>query len=378
MQEKNVFNNVARIVIAFLVILCICAVFVYFVEKGRLSKYKRSAAAVSEVEAHSLSRQLNRSLSATYTLASILRQYGDITDFDVIAADIIEHYGGISSLQLAPNAIVSQVFPLEGNEAAIGHDLLNDPNRRTETLRTIESRELTLAGPFELIQGGVAVIGRNPIFRPDESSGKDEFWGFSIVLIKLPALISAIGINRLVELGYHYELSRLNPDNGEREVFANSNNAALNDPIEIRIPVPNGSWTLSVQPQEGWISPAYILFEVLISILISMGFAFFFEQRSRFVKKLSKKNESLTHEVNYRKQAEAEQRHLNLELKKALSEVKTLSGFLPICASCKKIRDDKGYWTQVEQYVRDHSEAEFSHGICPDCLKTLYPDDTET
>jgi len=57
-----------------------------------------------------------------------------------------------------------------------------------------------------------------------------------------------------------------------------------------------------------------------------------------------------------------------------LGTVKKLSGMLPICASCKKIRDDKGYWTQIEAYIRDHSEAEFSHGICPECMKKLYPE----
>lgn len=62
------------------------------------------------------------------------------------------------------------------------------------------------------------------------------------------------------------------------------------------------------------------------------------------------------------------------ELKKALEEIKTLSGFLPICASCKKIRDDKGYWNQIEVYISEHSEAEFSHGICPACVQKLYPD----
>lgn len=61
------------------------------------------------------------------------------------------------------------------------------------------------------------------------------------------------------------------------------------------------------------------------------------------------------------------------ELQNALSKVKTLSGFLPICASCKKIRDDRGYWNQIESYVSQHSEAEFSHSICPDCVKDLYP-----
>ena len=64
----------------------------------------------------------------------------------------------------------------------------------------------------------------------------------------------------------------------------------------------------------------------------------------------------------------------NRKLEDALSQVKLLSGFLPICSSCKRIRDDKGYWNQIESYIRDHSEAEFSHGICPECAKKLYPE----
>lgn len=62
------------------------------------------------------------------------------------------------------------------------------------------------------------------------------------------------------------------------------------------------------------------------------------------------------------------------ELHQALAQIKTLRGIIPICANCKKIRDDKGYWNQVEAYFHDHTEAEFSHGICPECLKLLYPD----
>ncbi|NLN38689.1 MAG: sensor with HAMP domain protein, partial [Smithella sp.] len=64
----------------------------------------------------------------------------------------------------------------------------------------------------------------------------------------------------------------------------------------------------------------------------------------------------------------------NRELQKALSEIKELSGLLPICSSCKKIRNDNGYWEQIEGYIRDHSKAEFSHSICPDCAKKLYPE----
>lgn len=73
-----------------------------------------------------------------------------------------------------------------------------------------------------------------------------------------------------------------------------------------------------------------------------------------------------------RKKTEEEREKLVNELKDALAEVKQLSGMLPICAGCKKIRDDKGYWNQIEVYIRDHSEAEFTHGLCPDCEKKAY------
>ena len=76
----------------------------------------------------------------------------------------------------------------------------------------------------------------------------------------------------------------------------------------------------------------------------------------------------------YKYRVDLEKEKLTRELKEAIEKVKLLSGLLPICASCKKIRDDKGYWNQIEAYVRDHSEAEFSHCICPACARTLYPE----
>ncbi len=79
-------------------------------------------------------------------------------------------------------------------------------------------------------------------------------------------------------------------------------------------------------------------------------------------------------DVTERVQAEEAQAKLIAELQEALVKVKTLSGLLPICTSCKKIRDDQGYWQQVEVYVQQHSDAEFTHGFCPDCARTLYPE----
>ena len=84
--------------------------------------------------------------------------------------------------------------------------------------------------------------------------------------------------------------------------------------------------------------------------------------------------ERLKQEIAVRRSTEEKNQALIADLSASLSEVKTLSGMLPICASCKKIRDDKGYWNQIECYIRDHSDAEFSHGICPECAERLYPE----
>lgn len=92
------------------------------------------------------------------------------------------------------------------------------------------------------------------------------------------------------------------------------------------------------------------------------------------LEKLEEKDRELVNTNAKLEEEVKERQRLINELKKALSEVKTLSGLLPICAHCKKIRDDKGYWNQIESYLHKHSDAKFSHGMCPDCFKKLYPE----
>lgn len=91
-------------------------------------------------------------------------------------------------------------------------------------------------------------------------------------------------------------------------------------------------------------------------------------------RELRRVNKQLSAQIEHRIQAEKEQERLISELQEALAQVKKLSGLLPICMSCKKIRDDQGYWQQIEAYIRDRSEAQFSHGICPECARKLYPE----
>jgi sensor domain CHASE-containing protein len=367
-------------VLVFLIIVGGGILYVWRIGSSNVIKHERHLIDIAASHAFNLQRQLSRSLSATYALASLLHRYGTIEDFDNLAAEMINNYGGISSLQLAPQGVVLKIYPLAGNEKAIGHDLLNDPARRTEALETIKSRKLTLAGPFELIQGGIAVIGRLPVFLLQDD-GSEKFWGFTIVLIRLPEFLHDTNIYSLTGKGYDFELSRLAPDTGERVVFSRSRETPLAFPVHFEFEVPNGKWTLSISQKKFLFNKLSMFIGYVMVVL--MGFmlstlTFLFLKRSEKLKfhseELSKTNQKLENEITERRRAEEEREKLILELKDALDKVKVLSGFLPICASCKNIRDDKGYWNQIEVYISEHSEAEFTHGLCPDCAKKLYPE----
>ena len=124
----------------------------------------------------------------------------------------------------------------------------------------------------------------------------------------------------------------------------------------------------------------YQLFLFALFGILLIWFAFFggyvagIRRRLRAQKdEIQRAHEEIRTEMEGRMRIQIEKDNLIVELQEALRNVRTLNGLLPICASCKKIRDDKGYWNQIECYIREHSNAEFSHGICPDCAKKLYP-----
>ncbi|HYA13687.1 MAG TPA: hypothetical protein VEF33_05040 [Syntrophales bacterium] len=124
----------------------------------------------------------------------------------------------------------------------------------------------------------------------------------------------------------------------------------------------------------------YEIFLIVLFGILLIWFAFFggfvsdIRRRLRIQnEEVQKAHEEIKIEIEERKRAQIDKDNLIKELSSALAKVKTLSGLLPICSACKKIRDDKGYWKQIESYIEDHSEAEFSHSICPECAKRLYP-----
>ena len=120
-------------------------------------------------------------------------------------------------------------------------------------------------------------------------------------------------------------------------------------------------WIRSEQVLPSWFTPFLIIAGISITMIGLLV----------YIHILKRNKMNLKLQVDQRT---ADLREKNAELEKALTEVKKLSGLLPICANCKKIRDDKGYWNQIELYISNHSEAEFSHGLCPECAKKLYPE----
>ena len=163
----------------------------------------------ANVAKEKLQKALANSLTATQTLSFILKTYGIHNDFDSIAKQLLSSNKYIDALELVKGGTIVNVYPLKGNERALGYNILKDTVRNVEAEKAIARRELYFAGPFNLKQGGVSIVGRLPIFIDDK------FWGFSVSLVKLSTLIDAADIDTMDNTDYAYQLSKVNPQTGK-------------------------------------------------------------------------------------------------------------------------------------------------------------------
>jgi sensor domain CHASE-containing protein len=204
--------------------------------------------------AQRLQERLQAGLVSTHILASLIKQSGGrLANFDDVAAELLVLFPSVSALAIAPDGVITEMFPLHGNEGAIGHDLLADRKRNREAAVAITTRQLTLAGPFNLIQGGVGTVGRLPVFLLN-ARNEYQFWGFVSALMRIPTLIDSAGLNDLTNAGYRYELWRIHPDTEERHVFASGGGGAPEEPEEYVVTIFNSRWILSIAPDGGWVS----------------------------------------------------------------------------------------------------------------------------
>jgi diguanylate cyclase (GGDEF)-like protein/PAS domain S-box-containing protein len=237
--------------VVFLLAAALSGVIVWKLEARALENERERVARVAADHAHTIERTIEHALAATHVLAALVRQgNGRVPDFEAVAATMLPLYPGASALALAPDGVVRNMAPLAGNEQAIGLDLLNSPAHRKESLLARDSGRLTLAGPLELAMGGTGLVGRLPVFF-DDGRGKAPFWGFTIVVMRLPGGLDMDHLSGLGKRGLAYELWRVHPDSGQKQVIARASPASLIEPVERALRVPNASWTLSVAPARG-------------------------------------------------------------------------------------------------------------------------------
>ena len=217
---------------------------------------QRVALGVADGQANQIIERLNGAMSATYALAAVLRQHNYQPDYAWMAPfakELLRYHPGIGSLQFSPDGITRYIVPLAGNEKAIGNNLLVRSDRNKEALLAVESRKLTLAGPFELRQGGTGLAGRLPVFKGD-GRPDDPFWGFAVALVLVDHLLKSTDIERLGRDGYDYLLWRKHLDTDARQVFSRSGPEDLNDGVTLPFEVMSGTWHLTLQPRKGWLA----------------------------------------------------------------------------------------------------------------------------
>ncbi|WP_129126791.1 response regulator [Geomonas oryzae] len=333
MQHEKVHKSpacsarlVLTVVAAFVFGAAVSGTIVWLYEENRVQSRRQAAGDLTAQVAHGIRDNLNRALSSTYALAALIRQGdGEISNFPQIAREMLELYPGTSALQLAPRGIISQVVPLTGNEKAIGHNLLADNRRNKEALLALRTRKLTLAGPFDLIQGGgKAVVGRLPVFLKEE--GGERFWGFTVAMLRLQDFLHSSNLEVLGQ-DYNYQISRIDPETGKREVFW-SVGRPLRDPVSQEVAVPNGAWTVSVEPVKGWHLGGFVALELLLILFLSSLSAllawWFLRQPILLQQRVEEKTRELS-ESNALLQVEvAERKHAEEALKSSQEKLRSI------------------------------------------------------
>ncbi len=265
--------------LVFLLCLLVGGGLVYQVEKNWYLDHQKDALLFGDQQVHALQHQINSSLAAAAALGAVVKhQGGELGEFDDLASSLLAYYKGISALQLAPAGVIRHIHPLAGHEKALGHDLFKDDARSLEARQAVKTRRMVMAGPFELIQGGPAVIGRYPVFF-DTDAQEDFFWGFANALVRLEELLAASGLSDIDRQGYDYSLTRIHPDTGDVQRIAagprEPDGGDLGEPVYFEVEVPGGVWILSLAPRGGWnLSPSFALLvssTLLLSLLMAWG-----------------------------------------------------------------------------------------------------------
>ncbi|WP_137170301.1 EAL domain-containing protein [Marinomonas sp. FW-1] len=232
--------------IAFFAIASFGAYWTQSTNKSIINQQQSLLSGLSRTQASVLERRLSAAFTSAQILAYEVEQNGgDGEWFPNYAHKLIDSIGGIANLQLAPDGIISDIYPIEGNESAIGFNIISTPGFEKEAMLSIQNHRMFVIGPVALVQGGVAVISRAPIFL-NKGTQRELFWGFASAVIYLDDLLEATQLKRLESEGYQYNLSRKHAATKDT-ITLSSSLAPLSDiQASTELVLPVGTWTLKI------------------------------------------------------------------------------------------------------------------------------------
>ena len=243
MKKKNLAP-----LIVFLLGMCLVDCIVYKTDTHE--KWQRRTTAQLNVSTYGerIKNEITNGIAITDALKQVLiSENGEINQFDTIAENLISD--SIESVQLAPDGVVTDIYPAEGNEAG-KIDLLHDKDRGRISCYARDNHTIITQGPFKLKQGGYGIAVRNPVYLNDEN-GQEYFWGFTIVILRVPDIFSD-SIHALSGFGYEYRLSKTETPWSDTYKTVYQSDGQMTQPVSYDFTIGKENWTFEVTPESGW------------------------------------------------------------------------------------------------------------------------------
>ena len=194
---------------------------------------QRQMDTILHVVQQNIEQSLKNCYTTSLTLALTIGESGVPKNFDYVSKSLIATNPTIHTVQLVPKGIIKYIYPMAGNEEAMNLNILTSPHLNKEAFKSITTRKMYFAGPLELKQGGMGIVGRFPIFQ------NNQFWGFSAVILKLETLLKSSGIANVDQSKYYFQLSKYSPTE-KREIFYLPKKENFNDNYKISVQIPDG------------------------------------------------------------------------------------------------------------------------------------------
>ena len=221
----------------------------------------------------------------------------DENTFSELAEKIPNEDGVIKAFELAPEGIVTDIYPKQGNEGAFGLDMLQEHERKKDAILARDSGKYTLGGPYQLKQGGTGALLFNPVYQ-DNNSEQGEFWGFVILVIDWDRFIGEINLDYLSDADFCYRIWTYDRGSSDKIILAESQDNMSDNILTVECAVPNNTWYFDIMPSEGWSPRSYWIMCIVISYVFSLLIATVFYLIS------SKKHRERQYEAELEKSAE--------------------------------------------------------------------------